>query len=242
MTKILLNAILYLIAGIILLQPNQAQAPRNQFADEAYHQFKDQLGYDPTLVNGRYFVDFSTHDLGHPYLNDRTFQEGWLELNSTKYHNYGLMYNVYEQTLAVQYSDNNEEPFAFIPPNELIESFCIKDDTFYHYNVQNAISGFYKIIYKNNKTQCLAGFSKNRTESHHNTGYRAFKYTDLHKTFYLLIDGKDLVALNSKKGFIALYPEEHKLMIKKYIKEKKIKFKKASDDAVRALVSYCENL
>lgn len=232
---------LRVMVGVVLCVPVFGQGQTNKVAEEAYQFFNSEYGHNPALVNGKYFVDLSLHDLGHPYFINKKYEKGYLLLQNTVYDNYEVMYNVFNQTLVIRYSNDENAPFAFVPPHGFVTEFSMLADTFYYYNDTNALLGYYKKLYTSDEVECLVQYNKTRAVSHHNESFSAFKYSDIKHTYYYK-NKASVTELTKKKDLLMYYPEDQQKAIGDYMKAEKIKIRRASEETIRTLITFCENL
>ena len=217
----------------------QGQSRDTRSVRHALELVKAEYGLDPVLVNGKYFEDIYRNDLGHPYLGRDEFQSGYLIIRDERTDTFRLKFNIYNQTLVVSTS-GDKTAMTFIPPNEFITGFSIQEETFRRYIFEGGQQGFYHDICSGETLSCIYGWSKKAYDSYHNKTFKALKFTDQRKKYYLVLDNKPLV-FGSNRSFVKHFPDEHQKVIRHFMKENSIKLKK-DPDALEELCAFCDEL
>jgi hypothetical protein len=228
-------------AIIVLLYPIHlyGQPASSSQSDNIYQLVNQKYGIDEILVSGKYFENLYVNDLGHPYFLEDEYKKGYLVIHNQKFENLRLKYNIWEQTIVVQYTDNSDSQTAFIPPFEFISEFIIDVHKFKKYSFENVGEHFFEELYMG-EINCLCLWTKDRDKSEHNVTFMAHKFSEPHKKFYLVIDEKAF-PLKNKSTLIALFPD-HKKEITQYLKAHKIKLYKSPDEKIAELIAWCESL
>jgi hypothetical protein len=199
-----------------------------------------KYGTDPVLVNGKYFENLYRNDLGHPYYITDQFFKGYIIIHQKKIENIQLKYNIFDQTLVVAYNNDNA-PLIFIPPNEFITGFSINGNTFRKFTFSEEMPGFYQDIFVGDALKIVCGWTKKRYDSYHNKTYKANKFSDGQKKYFVVLNNVHYEP-KSNKDFVKIFAEEYQQDIALYMKDKKIKLAKSDSKELEDLGAYTERL
>lgn len=235
-----------MIVSLFLLTPFVSSFAQDRYSNyktgewnELYQSVKNEYGFDQLLVNGVCFEDYYQGSIGHPFLFEDQFVKGSMEFRGRTYKGLDLKYDIYKQQVVVFVTQDNSNIWI-MPPKEFISSFSLGDHLFKEYTFQG-ISRFYQVIIDSENLKCLYYWSKIRYDSDHQKIYNSSRFTDGERKSYLLI-GKSLEKYNDNQSFVNLFPREHQLQIKQYLKSNKIKVNNSSDFEMAKLLSFCETL
>ena len=233
------NAFRLFILTIALLFSAEisCQNSKSETEETLFELVEQKYGIDQVLVNGKYFENIYTNDLGHPYFSEDEFKKGYLVVHNQKYNNILLKYNIWDQTVLVPYSHMTNA--AFIPPVDFIPEFGFNGHSFKKIKLENEKEQFFEEIYSG-EIDLLCFWKKDRDESDHNITFMAHKFSDPHKKLYVVVETKSYFVKN-RKALNRVFPE-HKNEINQYIKENKLKLYKSSNKQLSDLMVFCERL
>ena len=92
----------------------------------------------------------------------------------------------------------------------------------------------------NGSSRALYWWSKERTLDTY-TGSSHFVFSKANKKTFLFID-EGIREYKNNKGWTSLFDPKVQSMIKKYLTERRINVKTASDQVIAALITYCNSL
>ena len=208
-------------------------------SQDAFHEMDRVYGLDPLLFNGKkysYFLPSGTG--GNQFLASSAFVEGDIVIRGKEVQDVFLNYDIYNQKLLLQYSDETGA-FQIIEISEAwLERFSLGEMNFIYLagNEQHRIyqvlgDGPYHILYSWRKSLKLSN----------SMGDGNYTFSPAVKTRYVFVDG-ELHPFRSKGSLIKVFDPAHKPAIKNYFHEKGINPKKASDQAMTELINYIGNL
>jgi hypothetical protein len=218
----------------------QSQQPSvEQSVDYLYHTFDRLYGMDQNLVNGiRYKVEHPGSE-GHPFLEDETISPGSIRMNNKQYDHARLGYNIYNQSVILEYTNFAGAPEQIVLHNEFIEAFELYQKKFRKMTFEESGTAFFQVIDEQD-IQCLYLWSKSLNRSTTSVS-NFYIYSDPKRKFYLLKSGQ-LHEFRSKKGFVNLFGEEHRKQIKKYFRDRHLQLKYISDNHMQELLNFCIGL
>lgn len=204
-----------------------------------YHSFNRLYGLDQNLVNGvRYKPEYPGSE-GHPFLDDRQIYTGSIRINNLQYQRVRLGYNIYNQSVILEYLNFAGAPEQIVLHNESIDGFELDQKKFKKLNFDMTGSAFFQVLEDKN-LRCLYLWSKSLNRS--TTSVSGFYiYSEPKRKFYLWKDG-ELHNFNSKKSFVKLFEVKHQKKIKQFFKQWHIKLKIISDSQMQELLRYCNEL
>jgi hypothetical protein len=219
----------------------QEHAPdgSSDYWNELYKSVINTYGFDQVLVNGIIYEDNYRGKIGHPFLLEDQFYKGTLVFREKEYKGINIKYDIYKQQVVLYVMQNNSVAWV-IPPNDFITAFSLGEKLF----VKHAFHGeprFYQMVYDTEKLKCLYYWSKLRYDSDHNSEYISAKFTKSERITYLMADGV-FTKYRNNRSFVSLFPHEHQIRIKQYIKTTKINVARSSDGMIHELLSYCNSL
>ena len=209
--------------------------------ESLYNYTTDVYGIDDVLVNGGIYT--SIHPVANvdPFLGGNIFTQGYLNLQGREYAEVFLKYDIEQQKLVLKgFTDTDKYEVIALNYN-YIKSFSIHDKQFVnitHLLQTNSLGGFYELIYSGSFV-FVKYYTKEFIGTYSNK-YPHGKYSETKVDNFLIIDNTK-TSIKRKKDLFKVFPE-HKDLIKKYIKENKIKFRKASNESFNNLMQYCDEV
>jgi hypothetical protein len=210
----------------------QAQ-PALSSPDETY-------GLDPLLHNGSFYSYFIPSDTeGTPYFSGPDFVTGTVSIRGVRYEQLALKYDVVNQVLVYQYQNPTGGVQRLVLSDAWMESFDLGKAHFELHAFQDTVKHIYQVIGAGTN-KVLYAWSKQRTLDNQ-MGSSHFTFTKLKKKTYLLT-GLNIQEFKNNKEWTLLFDADKQSMIKKYLAQQRINVKKASDQVMAQLITYCNSL
>lgn len=199
-------------------------------------------GPDEVLENGRLYIPDHPKAKGNPYLSDTEWMDGSLIVKGDTYNYVLIKYNVnLEQLILKKTSVGQQSHVPIILNSNFIDSFTTEDRHFVNIGTMsyiNELSGFVELIY-NGRIIFFIKYNKEfMTQYSQSNQYGA--YSKLNSVYYIYENNK-LTRLSSKNSFLN-YFEPYKKEIKKFMRQKSIRYKKASSAQLFELIKYCDDV
>jgi len=216
-----------LIAIICLLSVNNAFSQQNP--DSVY-------GLNPLLYNGKvysYAVPKTVE--GHQFLNSTKYVNGSVRINKKTYNGLQLNYDIYNQNIILKF-DKKYELQTIKLLNEKVSQFTLEDKVFILIPNEDSINIIYQAFGKN-KYQILFYWKKNLRLSNI-SGSTTYQFSAPSKTFFLKKNNQ-IYPFRNKRTFLSLFNKKNKIVIKKFLKNEKIKFRQINDIEINKLINFC---
>jgi hypothetical protein len=204
-----------------------------------YRSFDRLYGLDQNLVNGiRYKPEYPGSE-GHPFLDDKQIHTGNIRINNLLYQKVRLGYNIFNQSVILEYLNFAGALEQIILHNESIEEFELGLKKFEKLTYDMTGTAFFQVI-EARDLRCLYLWNKSLGRS--TTSVSGFYiYSEPKRKFYLWKDGQ-LHNFNAKKSFVKLFENKHQKQIKQYFKQRHIRLRSISDSQMKELLKYCNEL
>ena len=197
-------------------------------------------GLDPLLHNGRtYSFSLSYGTIGHPFLNTQNYESGYVVIRDNKFEDILLNYDIYNQELILKYKDIHGA-FNFIKLSKAwLRKFCLHDNAFVLIEAEDGQKRFFQVIGQDG-LKVLYQWQKKMSLSMQ-TGSKNYQFSEPEKIMYLFSD-KEFYRFKNNKSFIAYFLPSQQDSVKKYLVQNKINVKKASDEKMLNLITFCSHI
>ncbi|KAA3635339.1 MAG: hypothetical protein DWQ02_10035 [Bacteroidetes bacterium] len=198
-------------------------------------------GTNDLLVNGRTYVPVNTKASGHPFFAREEFTKGTIYVRSKAFVNVDIRYDVEKDQLVLRQNLNNGIPVQVVVTPALVDSFMINNHHFVnntHVSSNNYGNGFMKELYASEigfYQKTIKLFYPTYSKIHPNG-----RYGEEEVSYYLVRSGQ-MYEVRNKQDFLK-YFSEHKKEIKLFLKQKSIRFRKATDNQFFNLLKYCNEI
>ena len=199
-------------------------------------------GPDEMLENGRLYIPDHPKAKGNPYLLDSEWMFTKLIVARDIFDSVQIKYNVnHEQIILKKGNLKQESHIPIILNNNFIDSFSAGDRYFVNLKTMpniDDLNGFGELIYKGRIIFFIKHHKEFLTQYSQSNPYGV--YSKLNSDYYIINNGK-LTPLNTKGAFLK-YFEPQKKEIKKYIRQNKIRYHKATSPQLNELIKYCDEI
>jgi hypothetical protein len=207
--------------------------------------FKDAVntryGTDDILVNGPLYLPEHNKADGHPCFLVNDYIDGTIFIKDKIYNDVKIKYDIELDKLILHEELTRGASVSIILNTVYIDSFHIADYRFVSSHIvfrKDTLPGYYELVYHDEMFFLIKHFKEFRGDYNEKTPFG--RYTSDNSKYYVYMN-KALVAVNSKKAFLSLFPEK-KTEIKKFLKSKGIKYKKAGKEDLYKLMRYCHEV
>ncbi|NDW11286.1 hypothetical protein D0T50_00075 [Bacteroides sp. 214] len=204
------------------------QTPVNRYFEKVKSNAAIYTGEQESQYN------FAFYD-NHPYHKTSDFSTGEVYTNNNYYSNIELRLDLYKNNLCAKTPNGH----IVIIEKDHVKEFSFNHSYFLHIpitNNWNLASGYYNRLYKGNeltlllREECILNRPNDKV-----TSYFSFK-----KKYFLIMEGK-AYPINKKSNIYKLFPS-HKKEIKKYAKERALRWREHRDQYLTEVFALCEKL
>jgi hypothetical protein len=203
----------------------------------AISEFDQVYGPDYNLINGKKYIDLYASAQGHPFLDTRNFNNGWLKLKGEIYEDVPMLFNIFEQQLLLQVSTGNLGTQQLIVPNLYLESFGYQGRLFRKLRIPELGLHFWEFLTED-RYSIVFSYDKRYTVSR-SAGFQGYFFSEVITRRYVYDEENNkLIRYKNNSTFRNAFPPEKKGEIKAFMKEKKIRVKKAGKTELIELMHY----
>jgi hypothetical protein len=201
--------------------------------------FADAFKADQHLIHGTRYYNLYPAAPGNPFYEPDEFRTGSVIINDRTYSDVLLKYDICNQRLLLRYALINGGSADIVLIQDAIREFVIDGKVFRKYSIPKKGKPYCQEI-GTGSLKCLYFWHKELVPlSNSLDSYN--QYTNQEKNSYLIRNG-ELIPFKSEKSFIGCFPVTRQHEIRKYIKEKRIILRHASDADMRQLMGFCQKL
>lgn len=203
-------------------------------------------GQNPMLYNGKIHSLFPTQGIkGSPFLfnnsssTDKSFIRAQLTIHGNTFNNQFINYDIYNQKLLFELYSQNDGKTVIEVPELLLDSFSINGT---HFICTKLVNNKYKIYQKigdSNLQFYYYWYTYLKFNSSINNSY--YYFTKAEKYMFLKKHNHIFKFVNNR-SFLKFFDKEKSHQLKKYLKTNKINVKKANDQQMLDLITYCNTL
>lgn len=236
-----LLSISVMILYFLGLNPGKSIAQNT--TEPSYHIVDSTLNIyrsDDRLVNGKYYKPKHDFAAGHPYFLTDNWEQGKLFIKGIEYDNVLIKYNIVEDIVILSTISINRVAKNIIIHNSFLDSLAIGNFFFHNTNifpVEKSI-GIAEIIYSG-KISAYYKY-KNEFKEDYTIKNPFGRYLSPTKKLYLY-DGSDFELIRSKKALL-VYFQNHENELRQFLRQHKIRIKKASPQQIESILQFCEQL
>lgn len=210
------------------------------YSQNLKEQFNNIYGLDNKLYNGFVYSDnFGSFVKGNPFINDE-FGYGSLVLDSNRYQNILLNYDIYNQVLVLKFHSSIGAELMIEIPFFKVSEFTINEDVF---RIIPQSDGTYKVyqIIGNESFKLWVTHKKNLNIENVSQQYKYQFSRDFIQVLYKKQYG-EFIELKSNKDLISLQESDKQTLIKKWLRKNKIKIHKSNPDQLKLVSQYLNQL
>lgn len=194
-------------------------------------------GLEPLLYNGRvYAFGLSNETIGHPFLHTPDYTSGEVMIRNELFKGVWLNYDIYNQALILKYRDIHGADQVIKLSKAWLQKFYLNHDEFVLMPSEDGQKEFFQVI-GCDPLKVLYHWQKKMSVSKE-VGKSNYYFSEPVKIMYLFSDGT-FYEFRNNKGFLAYFEPGQRDTVKKYLTQNKIRVKRASDEEMLNLISFC---
>jgi hypothetical protein len=227
----LLRIVLFIFLSTAV--PGVAAQQTNIITDQVY-------GSDPLLINGRYYSFFPPLSTGgSQFFADPQFEVGSATIRGVTYTDLILNYDIYNQQLLLNYKNKTGAANLIIVSDAWLEKFSLKGIDFEMITIQDTLKRIFQVL-GTGANRILYYWKKDlKLDSFY--GAKNYTFSFARKEMNML-SGNQIFKYWNNKSFYFLFDPEKRIAVKEYIRRRKISVRKAIDQTMTELITYCNSL
>jgi hypothetical protein len=201
--------------------------------------FDLSYGPDYNLINGIEYLYLYSNVTGHPFFGENRFYTGRLVIDDQEFQDVDIKYDIYNQNIILRYLLVSGGLNQIILNNEFIQEFNIDGRFFRKYFFPETGTRFFQVV-ASGKINCLYYWEKNLDQSS-SSAWNPYSFALQKKQAYIVINNK-IYPFKNRRSFVRLFPAQYQKEIKQFIRKNRIWLKRASDNGMRRLIEFCNQL
>ena len=201
-------------------------------------QFKEATAVSQNLYNGRLYYVYDARQEEHQFFESRKWTKGVIYYDGQKYDSIQMLYDIVRDEVVIKHFNGD---------NLLLQPAKVKYFNLLNHSYERLTSGieiepsmrtgFYDLLYGGN-TRALVRRTKQRQEKIVDKRVITL-FTE--KDFYYIRRDGHFHSVYSKKAVLSLFPEYQKIL-RKSLRDGKIKFRKDRENAIARIVALYDQL
>jgi hypothetical protein len=213
----------------------QSSGDEDPDVDSLLNYIQLKYGLDGKLISGfQYYTRYPNYK-GDPFFPEDSFFEGSVSIRGLKYDGVRLKYNIFSQSLLLEYTDVQEGYNLLRFNNSQIDSFRLGTFSFQKLSLFSNEPTYYQIL-SSEHLKCYINWKKGILAINNSIQY-THVYTGLQGTYYLFYEGR-ILNFTNRKSFQALFPVSMQVEIRDYIKNHRFSFRKAGPKDIENLIVF----
>lgn len=197
-------------------------------------------GLDPLLYNGILYKAYYPEKVkGNQYLANSTYEKGEVTIRGVKFKDLDLNFDIYKQEILLKYFSSNNAYNVIIVSKAWLENFTIGNKRFEFYSTPETANRIYQVI-GNDSIKLFYYWKKDLLLD--NTTYANSNLRFISKTQQYVLINKSLNKFHNNRSFVHLFVKEKQPIIKKYLRQYRIKVNSEQDQIMEELINYCSKL
>lgn len=214
----------------------QAQDPLNVKQLSAY--FSQRYGPDQTLVSGVRYYNLYTRFKGHRYFGEDRYVDGTLYLDRGEFKDLALKYDLYGQQVILKVILGDGNFFEVIVTDSRLKGFDLEEKHFrkVYYPLTDTM-----IVQVVGSAEPYCYFRWNKEVILNRTDLKDVdEFSDMKRKTYL-VRNESILQYKGIRSFSKAFPG-HRNEIKAYLRQNKIRLKKAGDREMEDVLQFCRAL
>lgn len=217
---------------------SQAKEIGNNSRSNIEHLAERYYGFDDLLVNGTIYRQQNILANGSPLYNSSNFTDTQIYIKGQLFENEELKYDIVSDQLVLAKQQQNKYKLQIVLNLSFVDSFYLENRLFVNLlNLKESTIPYryFEKIYSG-KHLLLRKYKK-RFEDSYDIKNPHGKFSPQKKILFILNNGA-LTRVNTKSEFLSFYNTEKK-KVRKYMRQNKLRIKKASNPELIKLMTFC---
>lgn len=198
-----------------------------------------RYGPDADLLNGEKYHFSYRSDRGTPFYEVQGKTLASVQIKGKLYEDQKIRYDLYNQLMVLDFTDRSGAPGSIVLTDQWIDHLILGGIMFKRFPDERGIRRFGQVIFEG-PFSCVYFWGKKRLPDLHE-GENHFYFSEPFRVPVLVIQGETF-PFSGNGSFLKCLPEEYLAPVKKYLKEQRIRVKKAPDQQMRQLMEFINQL
>ena len=200
---------------------------------------EERYGPSADLFNGeKYYYPYRSAG-GDPFFEVHNDHNASALIKGKLYENQTIRFDIYNQLMVLDFMDRSGAPGSIVLRNEWLDYIILGGYLFKKFPDQNGFKRFGQVIYEGNYS-CVYFWEKSYSPDLHD-GEKYYQFSEPIRQSLLVVDDR-FYPYAGKRSFLTCFPGQNQLQIKTYLKEKRIRIRKATDLEMQSLMEYLNQL
>ena len=235
MLRISTISLLLSLCCSVLLSQVPADAAWEKIREDAEQKYGPLAG----LVNGeKYFYPYDV-SAGTPFLRESAGNDAALHMKGEVYEELTIRYDLHQQVMVLEFTDWMGAPVSIVLNREWIEEIRLGDRLFKKITDNQGKEKYAEILH-DGPVGCIFFWSKEYGPKMYD-GMKQFLFSDPKKEAFVRKEGK-LFPFWGKRSLLKCFGENEQVQIRTYLKQNRIRIRKANRAQIFHLFEYLNQL
>jgi hypothetical protein len=214
---------------------NEAEPPYQDVKQDA----EERYGPEAELINGEKYNYPYRSDSGDPFFESGASDIAAVQINGRMYDDQKIKYDIYNQLMVLEYTNSSGAPESIVLRNEWLDFVLIGDRRFRLFPEEDGSPRFGQVI--NDGAYSCVYFWEKRYIPNLSNVEKQYSFSTPIRHAYVVVQ-EQFTSYKSKGSFLKCFPKPLKPTIKQYMKEHRIRFRKAADVEMNSLMRFINNI
>lgn len=211
--------------------------------DRSYMEIREdaEKRYGPSsdLLNGEVYKYSYKTTRGNPFLWVPVGYDASVQIKGRVYENQRISYDIYNQLMVLDFVDRSGGPGSVVLRDEWVDHLILGGTLFKQFTDENGSERYGQVIFEG-KASCVYFWEKRYLPDLHE-GEKLYYFTDPIRQSLIVMNGYS-APYTGNRSFLKCFPKQQQQRIRVYLKENRIKVKKADDRDIQSLMESINQL
>lgn len=191
------------------------------------------------LINGEKYNYTYRAAGGDPFFESDVTEKAAIQINGRMYEDQKVKYDIYNQLMVLEFISSSGAPESVVLRNEWLDFVMIGDRCFRQFPKDDGSPRFGQVIWEG-EASCIY-FWKKIYLLNLDAGGKNYDFSDPIRSSYVVKEGI-FTLYKSKRSFLKCFAKQVKPAIKQYLKDHRIRIKKADDMEIASLMKFINQI
>jgi hypothetical protein len=239
MSFLRVQAICFTMMVFFQFTPLRSQSPEDLFYQKIREEAEQKYEPSADLLNGvKYHYPYRSAN-GTPFLEIPGDPVASVRIRGREYENQRVRYDMYNQIMVLDYLDGTGARGSLVLKNEWLEQVVIGETLFRLFKDDNGTERFGQVIGEG-EFSCIYFWEKQYLPDLHN-GEQHYFFGEPSRRSFLRYQ-ESINPYKGNRSLIRCFPDQIQPAVKGYLKEERIRVKKATDREMQLLLDHIHQL